>query len=80
VAHDFQHGNHGTWVLVWFKEGEHFGVFFIILQCKCFFVQFGPYALLHFQFELSLEYMCNASGPSFPYLRFPSFPPFPIIV
>jgi hypothetical protein len=80
VAHDFQHGNHGTWVLVWFKEGEHFGVFFIILQYKCFFVQFGPYALLHFQFELSLEYMCNASGPSFPYLRFPSFPPFPIIV
>jgi hypothetical protein len=79
VARDFQHANHGTWVLVWFKR-KPFGVFLIILQCKCSFVQFGPYALLHLRFELSLESMCNASGPSFPYLRFPSFPPFLIIV
>jgi hypothetical protein len=77
VARDFQHGNHGTWVLVWFKEGEHFGVFLIILQCKCAFVQFGSYALLHLRFELSLEYMCNASGPSFPYLRFSEFSAIP---
>jgi hypothetical protein len=78
MARDFQHRNHGTWVFVQFKR-EHFGVFLIILQCKCYFVQFGPYTSLHLRFELSFEYMCNASGPSFPYLRFPSFPPFPII-
>jgi hypothetical protein len=79
VVRNFQHGNHDTWVLVWFKR-EHFGVFLIILQCKCFLVQFRPYALLHLRFDLSLKSMCNANGHSFPYLRFRSFPPFPIIV
>jgi hypothetical protein len=61
-------------------RGEHFGDSLTILQCKCSFVQIKLYTLHHLRFELSLESMRSASGPSFPYLRFLSFPTFPIIV
>jgi hypothetical protein len=44
---------------------------------QMFFCSIRPYVLLHLRFELSLEYMCYVSGPSFPYLRFSEFSTIP---
>ena len=50
VARKFQHGNHGKWVLVWFEEGEHFGVSLII--CNANVLLFNSDLMLYFIFGL----------------------------
>ena len=59
---------------------KHFGVFSHHFVMQVLFCLIQALCLLHFWFELNLESMSKASGPSFPFLMVPSFPPFHITV